>query len=98
MANQVARVKFRIIGKVQGVGLRVWIQMEARRRNLHGWVKNEADGSVAALLLGDVANVASVSSWLSTGNEASNIFDTCELELEPNDLNWETTSGFHILS
>ncbi len=97
VAEEIARKKYRIIGKVQGVGLRVWIQAEAQKRNLHGWVRNEADGSVAALLIGSTNTLEKAKLWLREGTLASDVFDTCELVLEPNDLNWDASSGFHIL-
>ncbi len=42
-----------IIGRVQGVGFRVWATREARRRGLRGWVRNRRDGSVEALAIGE---------------------------------------------
>jgi acylphosphatase len=42
----------RITGKVQGVSFRVWTRDEAKRLGLAGWVRNEEDGSVAALIAG----------------------------------------------
>jgi acylphosphatase len=46
-----------IEGKVQGVGFRAWVQREAKTRNLAGWVRNRADGSVEAVFAGDAALV-----------------------------------------
>ncbi len=42
----------RITGRVQGVWFRGWVREEARRFGLTGWVRNEPDGSVAALFVG----------------------------------------------
>ncbi|MBS0245803.1 MAG: acylphosphatase [Proteobacteria bacterium] len=46
-----------IRGRVQGVGYRAFVQHEAQRRALQGWVRNCADGTVETLLLGDAALV-----------------------------------------
>jgi len=50
-------VRLRIEGRVQGVGYRFWLNREARRHALTGWVRNRSDGSVEALLKGDDAAV-----------------------------------------
>ncbi|TVR82781.1 MAG: acylphosphatase [Rhodospirillales bacterium] len=42
----------RIEGRVQGVWYRGWTVDEATRRNLQGWVRNRADGSVEAQFAG----------------------------------------------
>ena len=41
-----ARLHVRIIGRVQGVGLRWFVREEARRLGLSGWVTNRAGGDV----------------------------------------------------
>jgi acylphosphatase len=45
-------VKSRIRGRVQGVGFRAWVQREATKRGVRGWVRNRGDGSVEALFSG----------------------------------------------
>jgi acylphosphatase len=49
----VAALRLVITGRVQGVGFRAWTRREARRHDLRGWVRNRADGSVEALLIGE---------------------------------------------
>ena len=39
-------------GRVQGVGYRAFVEDEARRRGLQGWVRNRRDGSVEAVFAG----------------------------------------------
>ena len=39
-------------GRVQGVGYRAFVEEEALRRGLEGWVRNRRDGTVEAVLSG----------------------------------------------
>lgn len=50
----------RIRGRVQGVGFRVWTRSEAIRLGLTGWVRNEDDGSVSAMIAGPDASVSTM--------------------------------------
>jgi acylphosphatase len=47
-------------GRVQGVGYRAFVEDEAYRRGLHGWVRNRRDGSVEAVFAGPPAAVESM--------------------------------------
>lgn len=57
MASEKRAVKVRVTGRVQGVYFRAWTKSEAERLGLGGWVRNEYDGSVAALISGPHAAV-----------------------------------------
>jgi len=39
-------------GRVQGVGYRAFVEDEARKRNIEGWVRNRRDGTVEAVFAG----------------------------------------------
>jgi acylphosphatase len=62
-----------ITGRVQGVAFRAWTQAEARARGLTGWVRNEADGSVSALLHGPRDAVAAMVAALHDGPGAARV-------------------------
>jgi acylphosphatase len=47
-----------IRGRVQGVGFRMWVEDEALRRGLEGWVRNRRDGAVEAVFSGPDDRVA----------------------------------------
>ncbi|OWW05430.1 acylphosphatase [Rhizobium sp. R72] len=50
----------RISGRVQGVSFRVWTRARAEALGLAGWVRNEDDGSVSALIAGQDAAVSAM--------------------------------------
>jgi acylphosphatase len=47
-------------GRVQGVGYRAFVEHEALRRGIEGWVRNCRDGSVEAVFAGEPAIVAAM--------------------------------------
>jgi acylphosphatase len=56
-----------ITGRVQGVGYRVAFAAFAGERNLSGWVRNCADGSVEAIVAGPSADVDAIVVWARGG-------------------------------
>jgi acylphosphatase len=50
MSGAIRRALIR--GRVQGVGYRAWVEHQARRLGLQGWVRNRRDGSVEVLFAG----------------------------------------------
>lgn len=60
MSEDHRAVLVRITGRVQGVSFRVWTRDEASKLGLAGWVRNEADGSVAALIAGPETAVSTM--------------------------------------
>lgn len=60
MSDHDKAVRMRISGKVQGVGFRMWTRDEAVRLGLTGWVRNERDGAVAALIAGSDSAIATM--------------------------------------
>ena len=85
-------VRVRISGHVQGVYFRAWARGEAERLGLDGWVRNEADGSVAALLAGPRANVDAMIARLHQGPPAAVVSGVIVEEADPADV----AAGFSI--
>lgn len=54
-------------GRVQGVWYRQSCQNEALAAGVAGWVRNNDDGTVEAVLEGDAAAVDRVLSWMRLG-------------------------------
>ena len=65
----------RITGRVQGVGFRDWTRREAVTLGLTGWVRNESDGSVRALLAGPENAVAAMIERLWNGPAFASVSD-----------------------
>ncbi|PZN52853.1 MAG: acylphosphatase, partial [Proteobacteria bacterium] len=53
-------IMVRISGVVQGVGFREWTRQEALKLGLEGWVRNQPDGSVKAVIVGNSAAVSAM--------------------------------------
>lgn len=81
-----------ITGRVQGVSFRAWTQDEARKLGLSGWVRNERDGSVSALLVGEEDAVAAMLRRLQAGPPAARVTDVRVEDAEPD----ERPSDFRI--
>jgi acylphosphatase len=92
MTRQPRAFRLRITGRVQGVAFRAWTEAEARRRGLAGWVRNEPDGSVAALIAGPAAEVEAMLSALRRGPPGARVE---EIETEAVDPA-EAGPGFRV--
>ena len=82
MDNDRKAVLARITGRVQGVSFRVWTRHEARKLGLAGWVRNEDDGSVTALIVGRDAAVAAMMDRLRKGPAAASVANVASQEIE----------------
>ena len=75
-----------IRGRVQGVGYRAFVEREALQRGLQGFVRNRADGSVEALLVGPAAEIDDAVATLRRGPPGSRV-DAIDLsDAEPEAL------------
>lgn len=65
----------RITGRVQGVAFRAWTRAAATRLGLRGWVRNDADGAVSAVLAGPEQVVDAMVTALHEGPAAAAVRD-----------------------
>ncbi|MDW0359741.1 acylphosphatase [Halomonas venusta] len=62
-----------IEGKVQKVGFRRWLRREATALNIQGWVRNHQDGTVRAVLKGDLAKVEQLLGKIHFGPKTASV-------------------------
>ena len=77
------QARLTITGRVQGVGYRDWAIAAGQRLGLAGWVRNRADGSVEALIVGDEAAVGRMIEACRRGPAMARVD---EIDVEPVDL------------
>jgi acylphosphatase len=92
MAFQHQAFQVHVTGRVQGVGFRDWTAREARRLGLAGWVRNEPDGSVAALIAGPGDAVAAMIERLWKGPRLASVSDVKTQAVSVADM----PADFHI--
>jgi len=75
-----------ITGRVQGVGYRDALCVEAERQRIAGWVRNRRDGSVEAVLQGADADVDATIAWARRGPPAARV---AEVRVGPPPEQWD---------
>lgn len=63
----------RITGHVQGVGYRYALSSEAQANGINGWVRNCRDGTVEAVVQGDLQAVEKLLAWARRGPPAARV-------------------------
>ena len=76
-----------IRGRVQGVGFRWFAQREARRLDVHGFVRNRADGAVEVEAEGDRASLERLVEALRLGPRSARVTDV--------DAHWSEGAARH---
>jgi acylphosphatase len=84
MAENV-RAHLIITGIVQGVFFRMETQRAANKYGVNGWVRNQRDGSVEAVVEGPKENVESLIEWCRHGPPRATVNDV--------DIDWEEYRG-----
>lgn len=75
--------RYIVRGRVQGVGFRWFVDHEARQLGLAGWVRNNIDGTVEVLAMGNDQQLATLFSKLRQGPRAARVDDVQEIAAEP---------------
>lgn len=66
-------VSFIVTGRVQGVGFRWFVRVQALALGLRGWVRNREDGSVEALAVGRADQLDELEADLRRGPPAARV-------------------------
>jgi len=75
--------RYIVRGRVQGVGFRWFVDHEARQLGLAGWVRNNIDGTVEVLAMGNDQQLATLFNRLRQGPRAARVDDVQEIAAEP---------------
>ena len=73
-----SRLELVIHGRVQNVCFRAGIKDRAQKLNLFGWVKNELDGTVKAVLEGDEKKLKQLLKYCYRGPSFANVLQIDE--------------------
>ena len=84
--------RYRIMGRVQGVGFRYFVWREAEACGVDGWVRNRADGTVEAMVAGSDEAHESFKHRLEEGPRWSRVTSISVTD-EPDE---QVPSGFEI--
>ena len=71
--------RYRVRGRVQGVGFRFFTERAALREGLHGWVRNAADGAVEIEAEGEAEAMARFEAQIGVGPMGARV-DDVEME------------------
>ena len=75
--------RFIVRGRVQGVGFRWFVEAEARSLGIAGWVRNNADGTVEVLAIGNRDQLSNLRSRLQRGPRAARVDNVEEHPAQP---------------
>ena len=84
--------KYRVTGRVQGVGFRYFVYREAQAIGIDGWVRNRADGTVEALVEASDEDHAMLRCRLEQGPRMSRVTAVEEID----ELDERVAPGFDI--
>lgn len=73
--NQKSRLHATIEGRVQGVGFRAFVQNNASRLGLTGWVRNRRNGNVEVIAEGERETLGKLLNALHRGPASAHVTD-----------------------
>jgi acylphosphatase len=85
-----------IRGRVQGVGFRAWVEDTAIDLGLRGWVRNRRDGSVEAVLAGELELVLTMIEASRRGPPAARV-ERLDVSNASPELLGDARPGFWVL-
>lgn len=94
---QMMALHVRIRGQVQGVFFRRWIQDEAGKRGLRGWVRNRSDGSVEAVFSGEMSVVRAMAQACRQGPPKAEVRQVVQIPGEYRPTDDDFAAEFKIL-
>lgn len=71
-----------ITGIVQGVGYRASFMYQAHALHLSGWIRNRLDGSVEAMVSGDVHTVQAIIDWAWRGPSSARVSNVAVVDVD----------------
>lgn len=71
-----------VVGRVQGVGFRMFVQQTALKLLVTGWVKNESDGSVSMEIQAEPQVLDKLIATIKKGNGYSRVLEMTSEDLE----------------
>jgi acylphosphatase len=98
-ATRGATVTRRVVvrGRVQGVGFRAFVEDEAHRLRLQGWVRNRRDGSVEAVFSGAPQSVETMIGACRMGPPSARVEAVDARDATAEELALRRNSGFDVL-
>jgi acylphosphatase len=90
----VERRRYRVHGRVQGVGFRAFVWRQTQRLEVAGWVRNRHDGTVEALADGAEGEHDKLLALLEKGPSLANV-ERVDVTIESREL--EDLTGFAVV-
>ncbi len=72
-----------VVGRVQGVWYRSRTAEEAQRLGVKGWVRNNRNGTVEALVEGEEETVFKLINWMGVGPSLARVDSIKEHDVDP---------------